>query len=127
MAAADTNVLVRLIVRDDEVQTARADAFIARGGIWISHVVLVETIWVLRSIYRFDHAQLVTVVQMLLDLGNIIIDDAEVVAAALEQYRREPAIGFADCLILELARTAGQLPLGTLDNGLGRLEGATRL
>jgi predicted nucleic acid-binding protein len=36
-------------------------------------------------------------------------------------------VGFSDCLILEVARKAGHLPLGTFDRELGRLEGAQRL
>ena len=45
------------------------------------------------------------------------------VAAALELYRRRPALGFSDCLMLELASKAGQLPLGTFDRALGKIEG----
>ena len=46
MHAVDTNVLVRLITRDDEKQVAIAEAFIGRG-VWAPHVVLAETMWVL--------------------------------------------------------------------------------
>ena len=50
MRAVDTNVLVRLIVRDDPAQVDRAEAFVARGA-WVSLLVLAETIWVLKSVY----------------------------------------------------------------------------
>jgi predicted nucleic-acid-binding protein len=46
---------------------------------------------------------------------------------ALEQYRRRPALGFSDCLVLEVARKAGHLPLGTFHRNLSRLEGAEKL
>jgi predicted nucleic acid-binding protein len=36
-------------------------------------------------------------------------------------------VTFEDCLILESARKAGHLPLGTFDKALGRLEGAQTL
>lgn len=126
MAAADTNVLVRLVVRDDEIQTARAEAFIARG-VWISQLALAETIWVLRSIYGFGHAELIDVVQMFLDLRTAIVEDVDVVAAALDQYRQRPALRFTDCLIVEMARHAGHLPLGTFDRALASLDGTTPL
>jgi len=48
-------------------------------------------------------------------------------ANALETFRKRPALGFSDCLMLEAARKAGHLPLGTFDRNLGRLEGAQRL
>ena len=46
MRAIDTNVLVRLLVRDDPRQCEAAEGFIAKGA-WVSHLVLVETVWVL--------------------------------------------------------------------------------
>ena len=52
MAASDTNVLVRLLVADDPAQTQRALAYPeARRRLWLSTVVLVETVWILTSVY----------------------------------------------------------------------------
>ena len=53
--------------------------------------------------------------------------DGDVVEAALDLFRSRPVLGFSDCLMLELARRAGHLPLGTFDRNLGRTEGAQRL
>jgi predicted nucleic-acid-binding protein len=50
MRAVDTNVLVRIIARDDPRQTGAAEAFVADGA-WLSHVVLAELAWVLESVY----------------------------------------------------------------------------
>jgi predicted nucleic acid-binding protein len=36
-------------------------------------------------------------------------------------------LGFSDCLVLETARKAGHLPLGTFDRDLAKLDGAVRL
>jgi predicted nucleic-acid-binding protein len=126
MRAVDTNVLVRVVTRDDEKQVESADAFVERGA-WISHLVLAETIWVLRGTFEFDHARAATVIEMLLSHRSFTLQDADVVASALEHYRRKPKIGFSDCLILEIARKAGHLPLGTFDNNLSKIEGAERL
>jgi predicted nucleic acid-binding protein len=49
------------------------------------------------------------------------------VTAALEHFKRRPALGFADCLVLEVARKAGHLPLATVDRPLGKLDGAKAL
>jgi predicted nucleic acid-binding protein len=46
---------------------------------------------------------------------------------ALARFRERPGLGFSDCLILETARKAGHLALGTFDRGLAKLEGAERL
>jgi predicted nucleic acid-binding protein len=58
---------------------------------------------------------------------RIRFTDGEVVAAALGRVRRRPSIGFSDCLLLEVARKAGHLPLGTFDRDLGKLDGAQSL
>lgn len=55
---------------------------------------------------------------------SLILQDRELVAAALEVFRSRPALGFTDCLLLEVARKAGHLPLGTFDRNLGKMEGA---
>ena len=60
MNAVDTNVLVRLLTRDDAEQTVAAEAFVAPGA-WISQVVLVETLWVLESVYDVDADGKVTI------------------------------------------------------------------
>jgi predicted nucleic-acid-binding protein len=126
MRAVDSNVLVRLVTRDDARQVASAEAFVA-GGAWVSHVVLVEAVWVLTSVYELEAPAVATAVDMLLDHRDLTLQDADVVVAALEQYRAKPAVSFSDCLVLEAARKAGHLPLGTFDRNLGKLEGAQRL
>ena len=64
---------------------------------------------------------------MLLSHESLTIQDADVVTAALKSFRERPALGFSDCLILEVARKAGHLPLGTFDRNLSKLEGTERL
>lgn len=123
MLAVDTNVLVRLVARDDPRQVAAAEAFVTKGA-WISHLVLIESVWVLGTVYDLGPKELATAVQMLLDHAQLAIQDADVVAEALKHFRKKPSLGFSDCLILEVARKAGHLPLGTFDHDLGRLSGA---
>jgi predicted nucleic-acid-binding protein len=126
MRAVDTNVLVRLVTRDDAKQASRADEFVA-GGAWVSHLVLVETTWVLSAVYELDAGAIATALDMLLSHDSLTVADPDVVRAALVHYRKKPRLGFSDCLILEVARAAGHLPMGTFDRGLGKLAGAQRL
>lgn len=126
MRAIDTNVLVRLIVRDDAAQVAASEEFIPSGA-WVSHLVLAETLWVLDAVHERTPAQLAAAVEMLLNHEHLAIQDPEVVARALTNFRARPTLGFSDCLVLEIARKAGHLPLGTFDRGLAKLDGALRL
>ena len=126
MRAVDTNVLVRLVARDDAKQIAAAESFIERGA-WVSHLVLAETTWVLSSVYGRGPSEIATAVDMLLNHKHLALQDADTVETAVVHFRSRPALGFSDCLMLEVARKAGHLPLGTFDRNLARLDGAERL
>lgn len=93
----------------------------------MSHVVLAETAWVLSATYDLPPAEIGTAIEMLLNHQQLTLQDADVVSAALSHYRQRPALGFSDCLVLEIARKAGHLPLGTFDKRLSRLDGTEHL
>lgn len=126
MRAIDTNVLVRLITRDDAAQAAAADAFVQKGA-WVSHLVLAETTWVLSSAYELDDEQIALAIEMLLNHAELSVQDPDVVSAALEHYRKRPKLGFSDCLVLAIARKAGHLPLGTFDRAISKLDDVERI
>ena len=126
MRAIDTNVLVRLITRDDARQAAAADTFVALGA-WVGHLVLAETTWVLSAVYDLGPAAIATAVEMLLNHAHLTIQEANVVTAALAHYRSRPRLDFSDCLVLEIARKAGHLPVGTFDRQFARLDGTLRV
>lgn len=126
MRAINTNVLVRLVTRDDAQQVAAAEAFVEKGA-WVPQLAVAEATWVLSAVYDLDARAIATAVEMLLNHKDLTLEGSEVVAYALERFRKRPALGFSDCLMLEAARKAGHLPLGTFDRVLGKLEGAEKL
>jgi predicted nucleic-acid-binding protein len=126
MRAVDTNVLVRLVVRDSPEQVRLAESFIASGA-WVSHLVLAEAMWVLDAVYDRTPEQIAGAIDMLLNHKGLTIQDAEVVTTALGHFRKRRALGFSDCLVLEIARKAGHTPLGTFDRALAKLDGVKRL
>ena len=66
MRAVDTNVLVRLVTRDDAKQVAAAEAFVAHGA-WVPHLALAEAAWVLASVYDRAPEAIAMAVEMLLN------------------------------------------------------------
>ncbi|MBS1819023.1 MAG: type II toxin-antitoxin system VapC family toxin [Acidobacteria bacterium] len=126
MRAVDTNVLVRLLVRDDAEQVEAAEAFIANGA-WVPLLALAETTWVLSSVYDCAPAAVATAVEMLLNHEHLALQDADAVAQAVDQFRRKRSLEFSDCLMLAVSRKTGHVPLGTFDRARGRLEGAQRV
>ena len=99
MRAVDTNVLVRILARDDPGQVRVADEFVSAGA-WVSLLALAETMWVLTTVYERDAASVGASVEQLLNHKDLILQDREVVAAALETFRSRPAVGFTDCFLL---------------------------
>ena len=81
----------------------------------------------LDAVYDRTPVQVASAIDMLLNHKDLTIQDAEVVTAALENFRKRPALGFSDCLVLEIARKAGHTPLGTFDRDLAKLDGVKRL
>jgi predicted nucleic-acid-binding protein len=126
MRAVDTNVLVRLVTRDEARRVAAAEAFVGKGA-WVPQLALAEATWVLSAVYDLNAAAIATAIEMLLNHKDLTLEESEVVSNALEVFRKRPALGFSDCLMLEVARKAGHLPLGTFDRTLGKLEGVERL
>lgn len=126
MRAVDTNVLVRLITRDDPRQVTVAEAFVAKGA-WVPYLAIAEATWVLAAVYELDRAAIATAVDMLVNHEQLTVQDSEIVAAAVAQFRQQPGVDFSDCLMVEVARKAGHTPLGTFDRALGRVDGAHRL
>jgi predicted nucleic-acid-binding protein len=126
MLAVDTNVLVRLIARDEPTQVRVAEEFVSKGA-WISHLVLAETVWVLDSVYGLSRDRLTVAVEMLLNHRELTLQDSEVVSEALENYRKRTAVDFSDCLVLGIAKKAGHMPIGTFDRDFAKMEGVQRL
>src|SRR5438105_1163397 len=98
MVAADTNVLVRLLTNDDPSQANRAEALLRRQQVWIAKTVLLETAWVLQSLYEFSSASVMAGLRGLAGLENVHFEDALAVAKAFEWC--EAGLEFADALHL---------------------------
>lgn len=126
MRAVDTNVLVRLLARDDDLQVAAALSYVS-GGAWVSHLVLAEAVWVLSFSYGVPRKQLAALIEVLLEHEQLILQEPDVVAAALSVFRDQAKISFSDCLVLEIAKKAGHTPLGTFDRALAKHAGAERI
>ena len=126
MATFDTNVVVRLVVEDDEDQSRLAEtawrSALAKDGVFVPKVVLVETAWVLRTAYRFDSPTVAKTLRRLLEVEGVEIEDEVQVRQALALFEQGSA-DFADYVILESARHGSALPVRTFDLQLAHEDG----
>ena len=102
MEAFDTNVIVRLLVRDDDEQYRRAELIFRRAtagpGVWPASVVLVEVVWVLRVAYKFDRAASAASLRRLIQTDGVQVEDQPTTRLALAAFEAGTA-DFADYLI----------------------------
>lgn len=122
MIALDTNVLVRFLVEDDRRQSAQAAALLERataGGevVFVSDVVLCETVWVLTASYQVPRATIIVTLRHLVRARQLSFSSADRLVRALDAFADGPG-DFADYLIAEQARDAGCDIVATFDRSL---------
>lgn len=127
MLGLDTNVLVRYLVRDDEVQFEKARKLIKREvaagrSVFVSHLVVLETEWVLRSRYGLTKNLIIATLSGLLDATDVRFEDEPAVEEALFIWKDAPA-DFADCLIGAKNRRLGCRATATFDAKAAKLPG----
>lgn len=130
MRAFDTNVLVRILVRDDEVQSQLAadiwQEALDGDGAYFTKIVIAEAVWVLRRSYKLDRDLIFQVIQQVLDTRGVVVEDEGQVREALSEF--EAGRGdLADYLILEEAKRVQALPVITFDRKFARTRGVELL
>lgn len=122
MIALDTNILVRLILHDDDVQARAAERVFVRARrdhtpLFVADVVLCELVWVLKRRLGVSREDIATTLDRLLRTELIVVSDMTIMENALAAYRAGRA-DFADYLIREQARAAGATEVITFDKSV---------
>ncbi len=119
MIGLDTNVVVRFLAQDDQVQSAIANRFMSRLGRekpgFISSIVLAEITWVLSRAYKSSREDIARAVEGLLRSAELNVENADAAYRALAIYQASPSAEFADALIAETASLAGAAETVTFD------------
>jgi len=127
MIGLDTNILVRHLTQDDPVQSPKATEIIERqltrnNPGFVSVVAMVETVWVLDSVYRFADREIAEAVERTLQVDYLIVEDEQEVFTAMVTLK-EGRGSFADALIAALGARAGCVRTLTFDHKGLRMEG----
>ena len=131
VASLDTNVLVRLIVRDDDQQTQVALKLLQgeakkSESLFVPVTVSLELEWVLRSRYKFTKAEIILTLSSLLTTSELVFESEGALEQALASYENGGA-DYADCLHLALASRQTALPFLTFDANAAKEVGAKML
>ncbi|MDK9696318.1 MAG: PIN domain-containing protein [Siculibacillus sp.] len=118
MIGIDTNVLLRLLIRDDEAQFGRLVAEIDAGawndGVLVNPVVVVEAVWVLIKKLDRPKSEVLAFLDDLLATDGLVIQHEAAVARAIAIWRTAKC-DFADCLIAAMNSEAGAATTLTFD------------
>ena len=117
MLAIDTNLVVRYLTRDHPEQSAKAKALIDGQPVFVGKTVLLESEWVLRSVYRLGAPEVSRLLREFAGLPTVTTEDAWAVASALDDFER--GMDFADAL--HLASAAGCEAMVTFDRRFAKL------
>ncbi len=125
MIALDTNVLVRLVLRDDEAQAQRARELVethaeSDASLFISDVVLAEFAWVLKSRFALPGDAVAQALRAMLDNATLAWQSRPAAVEALRLFELG-SVDFPDCLIVALAGSAGCEAVATFDQGMRTL------
>ena len=102
MIAVDTNILVRLLIQDDEIQAQKAEQLFSQHKIFIADTVILETEWVLRFAYKIKVEEIHLGLSQILGLENVFVRDQLAIQQALEWF--EAGMDFADAWHLALSQ-----------------------
>jgi predicted nucleic-acid-binding protein len=131
MAALDTNVLIRFLVRDDAAQLELARKLIvgcvaAGESLFVPVTVALELEWVLRANFGFSKAEVIQTFAALLSAVELTFESEAALEIALATYR-DASADFSDSLHIALARLAGERPMWTFDKAAARIDGTELL
>ena len=118
MLAIDTNVVVRYLVGDHPEQSRKAKALIDSEDVFICTTVLLETEWVLRSVYGLTPIDAARALSAFAGLEGVTLENAPIIAKALDWVSQ--GMDFADALHLAKAESCDAMV--TFDRQFAKID-----
>lgn len=112
MVAVDTNIIVRLLTQDDELQYQKSRELFQNYNVFIPDTVILETEWVLRFAYKFKPIEICVALRKLFGLPNVHLSDDSLVFKVLEWH--ELGLDFSDAF--HLAQSQNHAVFYTFDD-----------
>ncbi|MDX8395541.1 MAG: type II toxin-antitoxin system VapC family toxin [Mariprofundaceae bacterium] len=103
MISVDSNIIIRLITRDDDLQHRKAKALFEKNEVFITDTVILETVWMLSYAYQYNRSQICAALNCLFGLPNIHITQPKIIADTISWY--EQGLDFADALHLSTSHS----------------------
>lgn len=110
---ADTNILIRLFIKDDDAQIEQLVRLIEQGDttFYILSLVLIESYWVLRKVYGFEKVAILQVFEEFVESDGVELEEDILMQRVLARFR-EVNVDFVDVYLAEKSRSL-ELPILT--------------
>ena len=121
MPSIDTNILLRIILRDNTKQLARARDLLGRHATFaVADIAIIELEYILTGYYKYSRQEFSDIVTKLLISNQHITMNRQLFERALKLYMKYPTESFDDCCLAVYARLNNQTPLYTFDKKMAR-------
>ena len=126
-AVIDTNVLIRHLTGDPPELAARAAAYLrAESELFLTDLVVAETIYVLESFYEAPRSQVAEAVRSLIALRSIVVVDVAMLLRAVEVYETD-RLDFAEAYLVACAESTGVGRVASFDRSIDRVQSVQRI
>jgi len=122
MNSLDTNLILRFLLNDIPTQKSKAKALITNSQVYISDVVVTETVYVLERVLNYDRNFISHIMRIFLSIPNVSHND-HILQDALSLFKKMPSLSFVDCYAATEAKIFGT-NLYTFDKKLINQGGA---
>lgn len=121
----DTNVLIRFLTHDAPKQSKKADALFRQAAegkclLILDKIVLVETVWVLETIYDHPRDKIAESLAKLITKPGIRCEEAQTMIDSLYRYK-QTKLDIVDCFLAAQAAAEGDA-VATFDKGFGKFD-----
>lgn len=127
MIAVDTNIIIRFLTHDDDLQYKKALSVFNKNEVFIPDTVIQETEWVLRYAYKFSTDEIATAMVNLFGLKNVHLTTPTYIGQAIKWYKQgmdfSDAMHLAQCQEVEKLYTFDKAFISKAKNLTGCLVG----
>lgn len=114
MKYVDTNIILRVILRDNEELSPLAREILSTNECYVLPEVIPEAVYVLNKVYKFNRKDIANALLQLLPL--VVVKDVRLTRLALN-YFAELNFDYVDCILLARNKLYGH-QVATLDKKL---------
>jgi len=126
----ETSILIRYLTRDEPHKADRCEELFkeadkGRITLYLTPLVIAETVWVLSRTYRFSKEEIVDGLRRVLNTPHIVCEDVDLIVTALETFRSKP-ISFVDAYHATVLPAQGITGFYSYDTDFDHLSGIVR-